>query len=107
MEHRYWIGKATSYFESQGYAVTHEHLIKGNGSVDLLAERSGKRVAVEVETGKSDIKANVANVCNDGFDRVILIATSPSAVTACQQAVDSVKRGERPQVELLTWLDVS
>ena len=107
VEHMFWVRKASTYFEKQGYAVTYEHVIKGNGAIDLLAERPGERIAVEVETGKSDVKANLTKIQKADFDRVILLATSPSAVTACQRAVDDTKRGKRPRVELLTWLDVS
>ncbi len=60
LEHLYWVMKVTEHFEKQGYEVTAEHAIPGDGAVDLLAERPGERVAIEVETGKSDIKANFA-----------------------------------------------
>ena len=86
---------------------TCEHVIKGNGAIDLLAERPGERTAVEVETGKSDVKANLTKIQQANFDRVVLVATSPSAVTVCKRAVDDTRRGKRPRVELLTWLDVS
>ena len=74
--------------------------------MDLLAEKPGERIAVEVETGKSDIKANLAKVKTAGFDRVVLVATSPAAAVACTRAVDAMGK-ESPPVELLTWLDVS
>ena len=106
-EHMFWVRRTSTYFEKDGYVVTHEHAIKGNGAVDLLAERPGERIAVEVETGKSDVKANLAKIRQADFDRVVLVATSPSAVTVCQRAVDDTKPGQRPRVELLTWLDVS
>ena len=87
--------------------MTHEHVIKDNGAIDLLAERPGERTAVEVETGKSDVKANLTKIRKANFDRVVLVATSPSAVTVCQRAIDAAERDKRPRVELLTWLDVS
>ena len=107
LEHRFWIGKTATYFEKKGYEVTREHPIKGNGALDMLAEKPGERVAVEVETGKSDIKANVANARGADFDRVVLVATSPAGVSACQNVVEGIERGDEPVVELLTWLDVS
>ena len=64
-------------------------------------------MAVEIETGKSDIRMNIAKTRLSGFDRVILVATSPSAVSACQRALDSVPREARQAVELVTWLDVA
>ena len=106
-EHMFWVRRTSTYFEKDGYVVTHEHAIKGNGAVDLLAERPGERIAVEVETGKSDVKANLAKIRQADFDRVVLVATSPSAVTVCQRAVHDTKRGKRPRIELLTWLDMS
>jgi hypothetical protein len=107
LEHRFWVMKTAVHFEKKGYAVTKEHPIKGNGAVDILAEKPGQRVAVEIETGKSDIQSNLANACKADFDRVVLVATSPAASGACQKAVDGHERTEKPPVELLTWLDVS
>ena len=106
LEHRYWVAKAREHFEAAGYDVTAEHPIRGNGAVDLLAERPGHRVAIEVETGKSDVGENLANAAKGGFDRVILIATSPDAVTACSRAIDNTK-ADAPPAELRTWLDIS
>jgi hypothetical protein len=105
LEHSYWVMKAAEQFEKKGYAVTREHVIQGNGAVDLLAERSGERLAIEIETGKSDIPKNLVKTFAAGFDRVILIATCPSAVTMCQKAFES-SVGQSP-CELMTWLDIS
>ena len=108
LAHRFWVGKATEYFEKQGYEVTRDHTIANNGTVDLLAEKPGQRVAVEIETGKSDVDENVAKTLKAGFDRVVLIATSPEAVTVCQKAVEQVDLAEdRARIDMLTWLDIS
>ena len=103
LEHQYWVNKVSNQFESKGYAITHEYQVKGNGAVDVVAERPGERVAIEVETGKSDIKANLTKLRGKGFDRIILVATSPAAVSACQKALDELD--EASPAELLTWLD--
>jgi len=106
LEHSFWVMKVAEHFEAKGYAVTREHVIAGNGAVDLLAERPGEQVAVEVETGKSDIPTNLAKSRQAGFDRIVLVATSPAAVGICQRAIEQVPGG-CPSVEILTWLDVS
>jgi len=59
---------------------------------------------VEIETGKSDIKANLAKVQEGGFDKVVLIATSPAAAGACQKAITNSKG--LAGAELMTWLDL-
>lgn len=48
-------------FQQKGYETALEQQVDGNGIVDVVAARPGERVAVEIETGKSDIKANLAS----------------------------------------------
>ena len=107
LEHSYWVTKAAEHFEARGYTVTREHMIEGNGAADLLAERPGERIIVEVETGKSDIPKNVKKVTKGQFDRLILLATSPSAVSICKAVIDAASVENRDRTELLSWLDIS
>ncbi|MDM8008470.1 MAG: hypothetical protein QUV05_20215 [Phycisphaerae bacterium] len=106
LEHQFWAQRAAEYLESEGYEVTHEYPVPGDGIVDLLAERPGARVALEVETGKSDIEENIRKLKNAGFDRIILLATCPEAVGACQKAIAAAGSSAHTPVELLTWLDL-
>ena len=105
LEHRYWVARAAAQFEDRGFQVTQEYRIDGNGAIDLVAERPGERIAMEVETGKSDIDKNVSKLLTAGFDRVLLLATSPSAITACQEVIEG--SGKAGSVKVLTWLDIS
>ena len=107
LEHRFWINKAATYFERKGYEVIKEHPVKGNGAIDILAARPGEKVAVEVETGKSDIKTNLNKIIKADFDRIVLVATSPSAVNSCQKIMDDAREKTKSRIELLSWLDVS
>lgn len=103
----FWITQTAKHFETRGYEIIREYQIKGRGAVDILASRPGERVAVEVETGKSDIKQNLEKVSNSGFDRVVFVATSPMALGACQKAISAHTVNPVPAVELLSWLDIS
>jgi energy-coupling factor transporter ATP-binding protein EcfA2 len=107
LEHRYWVNKTAQHLEKEGYEVIREHPVKGNGAIDLLAQRPGEQVAVEIETGKSDIKSNLKNIAKADFDRTVLLATSGDAITACQKAVGSMKENDSSKIELLSWLDIS
>ncbi len=107
LEHRFWVRQAARWLEGKGYEVVYEHPVKGNGAIDILATRPGEKVAVEVETGKSDVKQNVAKIRHAGFDRIVLLATSPAAIGVCQRVLDSADKRDAPPVELLTWLDIS
>jgi hypothetical protein len=107
LEHSFWVNRTSKYFERKGYEVKCEHPVKGNGAIDILAQKPGEKIAIEVETGKSNIKENLRKITGAGFDRIVLLATSPDATQACQKAVDSSERGQAPTVELITWLDIS
>jgi hypothetical protein len=107
VEHAFWVQRAAGHFENRGFEVTAEHPVPGDGVVDLLATRPGERVAIEIETGKSDIRANIKKLAAAGFERLVLIATSPAAVDGCRRALDERDPTARPRAELLTWLDVS
>jgi hypothetical protein len=100
------VSAVAGHFEHRGYEVSLEHLIPGDGAVDLLAQRPNERVAIEIETGKSDIKMNLAKMKNAGFDRLIMVATSPAAVSACHRAIEGAELSKDSSVELITWLDV-
>jgi predicted RecB family endonuclease len=83
-----------------------EHPVKGNGAIDILAKKPGEHVAIEVETGKSDIKGNLNKIREERFDRIIVIATSPTATAVCQKVIDSHPE-DKSRVEQLSWLDIS
>jgi energy-coupling factor transporter ATP-binding protein EcfA2 len=106
LEHSFWVNRAAKHFEDKAYNVSREHPVKGNGAIDILAEKPGERVAVEVETGKSNVKGNLDKISNAGFDRIVLISTCPAAVTTCQKAIDSSPQ-DKSRIEQLTWLDIS
>jgi hypothetical protein len=106
LEHRWWVRQTSKYFEKKGFEITCEHPVKGNGAIDILAQRAGEKVAIEVETGKSNIKANLDKTKDVGFDRIVFVATSPAAISACQKAIEATEPGKPGLIELLTWLDI-
>ena len=87
--------------------ITLEFLAQGNGAIDLVAEKSGEQIAIEVETGKSDIPENLKNALEADMDSIVLVATSATAVTACQKAIDDCTLREKESIKLMTWLDMT
>ncbi len=106
LEHRYWVRQASRHYEKKGFEIKCEYPVKGNGAVDILAAKGGRKIVIEIETGKSNIKANIEKIEGAGFDKIILIATNPAAIGKCQRAIDSTERNDTA-VELLSWLDIS
>ena len=78
-EHQFWAERIAVALRDQGCTVEHEYRIAGNGAVDILATRDNERVVVEIETGQSDVPANVRKCLAAGFDRVLIAATNPAA----------------------------
>jgi len=62
---------------------------------------------VRVPSGRSDIKANLEKSKDAGFDKIVLVTTSPAAITACQKAIKKVEPGKDCKFEIMNWLDIS
>ena len=76
LEHQYWCEQANKYFEEKGYKVLGEVDIGGGKAVDLVAMKGNEKVAIEVETGKSDVVGNVRKCLEADFSKVVLVAIS-------------------------------
>jgi len=72
-EHGYWKDRLADYFREKGYRVTEEKPIGGGKSVDLVAENDKERIAIEIETGKSDAFYNLTKDLKEGFDKVVVV----------------------------------
>lgn len=107
LEHAYWIQRLVEHYEELGYRVTREHAVPEDGLIDILAENNRERIAIEVETGQSDVRENLRKLAGAGFDRIIFVATAPAGVAACQRAIARAPHETDTSVELQTWLDVS
>ena len=70
-EHEYWKEKIARDFMSKGYQVIEEYPLGKGKAVDLLAAKDEQRIAIEIETGKSDAIYNIRKNLEAGFDRVL------------------------------------
>jgi hypothetical protein len=92
MEHKYWKNKLSEHFKAQGWKVTPEYPIGSGKTVDLLIEKEGQKVPVEIETGSTDPNYNVAKDIEAGFEYVILAATNKEVLGRIQKKVDETDR---------------
>ena len=86
-EHRYWCRRLAKRLRAQGYVVTEEAPIGGGRTIDLLSERDGKRIALEVETGKSDVRSNVRKCLAADVDKIIVVAVRRSVRNSIRAAI--------------------
>ncbi len=59
--------------------------LRKSGNVDVLALKDGKSIAIEVETGKSDVVRNVKQDLLSGFDKILVVATDANALRKVEQ----------------------
>ena len=72
-EHEYWKFRVGEYYKKKGFKVKFEFNIGEGKSVDVVAEKDGKRIAIEIETGKSDSIYNIRKDLDYGFDEVVCV----------------------------------
>ncbi|MBK8099826.1 MAG: ATP-binding protein [Planctomycetes bacterium] len=74
--HEFWKHYHARVFQDRGYQVEIEApRPSGKGRVDVLARRGEETVAIEIETGMSDVVANVRADLAAGLRRVIVVAS--------------------------------
>ena len=76
LEHQFWCQKAKKHYEKHGYGVLEEIRIGNGKAVDLVAVNEQERIAIEVETGKSDVAGNVRKCIEAGFESIVILAVS-------------------------------
>jgi len=72
--HKFWKEKIAKYYRSKGFKVLLEENI--NGRPDIIVINHNKKIAVEIETGKSNAIDNIQRALKAGFDEVICVATN-------------------------------
>lgn len=90
--HEYWKQRVANQLEDQGYQVVLEsERGDGRGTMDISARSGSENVVVEIETGKSDVVANVQRDLLAGAKRVVVVATDSEAFSIVERR--SASRG--------------
>lgn len=99
-EHRFWMERVAERFRREGYEVEAEVPIGGGKTTDLVARKEGKRIAIEVETGQSEVVVNIRKNLEYGFDAVLVLATSEEALKKVRREMKVAGLEGHPQVEV-------
>ena len=73
--HKFWKHKVSEYYKDLGLDVRIEEYYM-NGRPDIIVNKDGKKIAIEIETGKSNYVGNVERALAAGFDEVICMAVN-------------------------------
>lgn len=76
--HEYWKRYYAQRFMELGYSVTME-VFRKSGRTDVVCVKDSRKIAVEVETGKSDFVHNIRQDLAAKYDKIVVIATNRNA----------------------------
>ncbi|HDY86793.1 MAG TPA: DUF87 domain-containing protein [bacterium] len=76
--HEYWKRFYGRKFEQQGYKIDFE-VPRKSGRVDVVACKENERIAIEIETGKSNFIRNVQQDLAAKYDKIMVVATNKFA----------------------------
>ena len=76
--HEYWKRFYAQRFREQGYHVSFEAPRK-SGRVDVVARKDDKKIAIEIETGKSDFVRNIRQNLAAKYSKIMVVATNKPA----------------------------
>ena len=73
--HKFWKHKVSEYYKNMGLDVrVEEYYI--NGRPDIIINKKDKKIAIEIETGKSNYVKNIERALAAGFDEVVCMAVN-------------------------------
>lgn len=81
--HEYWKRCIGQRFCERGYRIAYE-VPRRSGRADLVAEKENEKIAIEIETGKSDFLNNVRQDLLAKYSKVLVVATDKTAYTKIQ-----------------------
>ncbi len=84
--HEYWKRFYAQRFRGQGYQVEFE-VPRKSGRVDVVARNESEKIAIEIETGKSDFVRNVKQDLLAGYDKVLVVATDKRAFAEVERGL--------------------
>jgi len=84
--HKFWKQRIADYYRGKHFRVLVEEY--SNGRPDIVVINRDKKVAIEIETGKSDFIYNIQKDLKAGFDQVISVATDRFAEKRIKEELD-------------------
>lgn len=104
LEHEFWKHKIAEHMQTLGYTAALEEPVNGYTDIILQYEK-GAKVAIEIETGKSDWRANIIKNLKKGIGHIILAVTNDEALTAVLAATNT-EYAERGKITVVPAWEV-
>ena len=100
LEHRYFVENIRHhYLQNEGFASIEKD------DIDLVIETYGKRMAIQIETGKSDIQGNLTKLGRYKADLKYMLTTNPEAEVRVKKALQELLIPDREEIKVLSVKD--
>ena len=76
--HEYWKRFYAQRFREQGYHVEFE-VPRQSGRIDVVVQKDSEKIAIEIETGKSNFIRNIQQDLAAKYSKVLVVATDKLA----------------------------
>lgn len=77
-EHEYWKERVAKHLRKLGYRVEIEKAVGSGKTIDLVASKDRMQLAIEIETGNSNVQENCEKCLLAGYENVLVVVTSRS-----------------------------
>jgi len=104
--HEYWKHTYAKIYQDKGYKTILEEPIGNGKSIDLVAYKDNIKIAFEIETGRSDILANINKCLDLNYDHIILVATNNKAKTKIHQILKDNQLTLHPKIKVSYVQDI-
>ena len=100
-EHEYWKYRIAGLLKGKGYQIEIEKPIGEGKTVDIVASRDGEDIALEIETGKSDIEENILKNLGSRFLRKVFVPLNAKAKRKVIDNLDGVPLNDLDKIDVL------
>jgi len=100
-EHEYWKYRIAGFLKGKGYQIEIEKPIGEGKTVDIVATRDGESIALEIETGKSDMAENIMKALEGDFSRTILVPINAMAKSEILKKAKGIDIYNSRKIEVL------
>jgi len=87
--HRFWVERIGATFRDRGFAVTEEAAVGEGRAIDLVAQKDGEKVLVEVEVSGRRLKDSIRKLVTSRATRKIVACASSSLLDRARTCLDA------------------
>lgn len=98
--HEFCKNKYAQILKNEGFEITFEKQIGTGKFVDVVATKNDVKIAIEVETGRSDILANIKKCLDANFDKIIVVAINENIESKVKSLLESNDLHQNPKIIL-------